>query len=320
MLTFRYAIEILAEFELEEIISALETDLNLYLANTLLPCYGDAPSRQLQEDFGIVAFDSFPEDEASSRSFCGPRDAKNICLVVDGAMQAMLNEVADPDKARFHIRSAIRDYMNGIPSLEGIVLSTYISPAILDPTTLRQSAGRSTSQDTANNSSAVSNESIVLFALAGAAIAGSVGIALWFGIGRRNRKKEASEGKMTVIHEIAHINTMDTCEEPELISPFSAMLPSAYRLDSPSIHTRGSHRSNGGDMSIILETEENDHDSSGILISEGYTTDSDEMDISSLMGMSRVNQSQDHGLLGAVRWEEQTDPILEFGLETDHHV
>lgn len=311
VVTFRYSVEVATGFQSENVISDLETGLSEYLAKEFLECFAGS-ERRLQDfvDVGIRAFDSLPKDEPSSRAFCASTiHSENECIVVDGYLRAMLGESADADSVRFRVRSIVKEYLDGVPNLEGLALSMYISPAIFDPSNIngvRSRSGRLSSDD-----GSVDTESAVLFGLAGAAFACSVGIALWF----RKRRNPSSMMEREDEHTargvtpatplsppppIAHIDTVDTGYDgtEELISPFSEMLPSAYRLGTPtSINTA---RLN--DMSIILETNESSCDASGILISEGYTTDGGESDLdSSAFAGSYINNLP---ILGAARRTE----------------
>ena len=94
---------------------------------------------------------------------------------------------------------------------------------------------------------------------------------------------------------LARIDTTDNgkVDSEEQLSPFSEMLPKAYRLDD------------GSDMSIILEVPEDASigQSSGILVSEGWSTDSEDLDVSSVMNVSRMSEVP---VLGATRLKVRT--------------
>ena len=70
LLSYRYVLEFEPEYDVDEVIASLEFDMNNYIASRLLPCAastGDGLTRrQLQEDVGLVALDSLPEDQVST--------------------------------------------------------------------------------------------------------------------------------------------------------------------------------------------------------------------------------------------------------------
>jgi hypothetical protein len=64
LIKYQYALEVEPGYAIQEVLHGLEADMNTYLASKLLPCA--APSRMrrhLQEDIGLVALDSRPEDK-----------------------------------------------------------------------------------------------------------------------------------------------------------------------------------------------------------------------------------------------------------------
>jgi hypothetical protein len=64
LIKYQYALEVEPGYSVKNVLHGLEADLNTYLASKLLPCaVPDRMRRQLQEDIGLVALDSRPEDK-----------------------------------------------------------------------------------------------------------------------------------------------------------------------------------------------------------------------------------------------------------------
>jgi hypothetical protein len=139
------------------------------------------------------------------------------------------------------------------------------------------------------------------------AFIGSVGIAVWF---RRTHERRSTNGNnadnddrgapgeiKTEPPNLPPINTSNTAswDEDEPLSPFSKMLPAAYRLDNGE-----------ADMSVILELSERgslDRHSSILLSEGGYSTDEGEsldVDLSAL----NFSYNSQAPVLGATRRKE----------------
>jgi hypothetical protein len=208
----------------------------------------------------------------------------------------------------YRVSVEIRDYLlNSIKDIPGLYATTYLSPEIIGPTEVNSGVGNDTPRFQATaESPALSRRSITLFAFAGAAFIGSVGIAVWF---RRTHERRSTndnnadhEGRAAAPGEskiespnnpqITPSNTV-SWDEDEPLSPFSKMLPAAYRLDNGE-----------ADMSVILEVSERGSslDHSSILLSEGgYSTDEGEsldVDMMSALNFSYDSQAP---VLGATR-------------------
>ncbi|KAI2513502.1 hypothetical protein MHU86_976 [Fragilaria crotonensis] len=204
-ISFRYAMEYESNYDITDLIAALEPMMNSHIAMVLLPC-------------DVAQF---------SGGFCGATFKRNTCRVVEGQMRYFVGSGGDRTAAGFDVRSF--------------------------------------------NCS---------FAFAGVAFVVSIGVAFWFRCHKERRANRdnliSGESEVTVAKEasqaVLNIDTMDSgsIEDNETLSPFSKMLPAAYRLDDGQ-----------ADMSVILESVEgsstNDRGSS-ILLSEGYTTDEGESD------------------------------------------
>lgn len=221
-------------------------------------------------------------------AFCASTFDTNTCKVVDGQMRIFLGRGEDTDFANYKVRLAIRDYLNSINAIPGLYATTYLSPEIISPAEASKGiSGSDPSFEATAETSALSKRSITLFAFAGAAFIGSVGIAVWF---RRSHERRSNSGSGHTGEDdggiknpppnIPRINTTDTgsWDAEDQLSPFSAMLPAAYRLDNGE-----------DDMSVILELNERGSSlgrGSSILLSEGgYSTDEGEsldVDLSAL--------------------------------------
>jgi hypothetical protein len=211
--------------------------------------------------------------------FCAPTFDVNYCDVIAGQMRIFVATGKDNEYARYRTLVDIKEYLNSIRTIKGLYATSYISPEIQSPTEVNTgSAGDSGRVTVSDQSNGLSSQSFILFAFAGVAFFGSIGIAIWF---RRSRTRRSGtdnfisgDSELSVKDPppaIMNIDTMESGgshEDDEPLSPFSKMLPAAYRLDDGQ-----------ADMSVILESNEssslNDRGSS-ILISEGYSTEEGE--------------------------------------------
>lgn len=64
LIKYQYALEVEPGYSVKDVLRGLEADMNTYLASKLLPCAAaDRRRRRMQEDIGLVALDSRPEDK-----------------------------------------------------------------------------------------------------------------------------------------------------------------------------------------------------------------------------------------------------------------
>jgi hypothetical protein len=196
-------------------------------------------------------------------------------------MRYYVGSGGDRTAAEFSVRFEVKNYLNSVIVIPGLFATEYLGPDIEKPAEANTGnpgdTGRFSAPDSNNM---LSSRSILLFTFAGVAFVVSIGVAVWFRCNKERRANRdnmiSGESEVTVTKEasqtVLNIDTMDSgsYEDNETLSPFSKMLPAAYRLDDGQ-----------ADMSVILESVEsssvNDRGSS-ILLSEGYTTDEGESD------------------------------------------
>lgn len=216
-------------------------------------------------------------------AFCGPSfDLANTCTVFNGIMTVSLREQADIDFVKYRVRDETRAFLS-TAVFAGLAGARYLAPEIVSPTEVSKGNEFDSETPVATARSDLSPRTIVLFSVAAGAFVVTVGVALYF---RRlyihKRREESSQGDESSTPELTRIDTGEACsvdvEEP--LSPFSEMLPKAYRLDD------------GSDMSIILEMPEDASvgQSSGILVSEGWSTDDETLDSSAVVNTSRLSE------------------------------
>lgn len=272
-----------SNYDITDLIAALEPMMNSHIAMVLLPCdVAQFSGRYLTDDVGLVALDSNPVDQVDTTGFCGATFKRNTCRVVEGQMRYFVGSGGDRTAAGFDVRVEVKNYLDSVIVIPGLFATKYLGPDIEKPASEVNTGnpgdtGRVSAPD---SNSALSSRSIVLFAFAGVAFVVSIGVAFWFRCHKERRANRdnliSGESEVTVAKEasqaVLNIDTMDSgsIEDNETLSPFSKMLPAAYRLDDGQ-----------ADMSVILESVEgsstNDRGSS-ILLSEGYTTDEGESD------------------------------------------
>jgi hypothetical protein len=165
----------------------------------------------------------------------------------------------------------------------------------------------------ASSNNDLSARSILLFSFAAVAFVSSIGVAMWFRKRTLNRHDDSEYDStvgptlsplagggpdMTLLRVDSHGENEDYLadtgsDESDSHSPFSSMLPPAYRLDEGV-----------SQMDVVLEMNESfDDQASNILISEGWTTESDvdSIDVSNLIDISRTSEAP---VLGARKRKE----------------
>lgn len=305
---YKFAMEYDKSYEASNIIAALEAGMNVYIASELISCASTNNNRELEgifwqrrefrkQEVGIVALDSKPEDKISDTDKCSTSTDINRCHVIEGSMKVHLSSTANHDLATLKVREEIRQYLASVPEIRGLFKTNYLSPKTVIPNEIETDNPERSDGFTVENG--LSSRSITLFALAGVALMFSVVLAYNFRSSRMTHNSyippspETNELKTSSL-QIDPVATRSSEEEEEELSPFSRMMPAAYRLDDGQ-----------DEMSVILELNESSCSakSASLIMSEGYSDDettADDIDLS-ILNISRVSQAP---VLGAKRRRE----------------
>ena len=181
-------------------------------------------------------------------------DIENDCSVVDGILTVYISQQTDFELAKYYTLTAIREALGLVNGqVTGLVKATYLGPDIVNPAEFNVNGIEA--DDIAQDPNNL-NTSLVLFAVGGCAFAASVGLIYYL-----RRHGNSSSGGATQAAGSDQETGLSGHDHP--LSPFSEMLPSAYRFDQD------------GQMSAILELDdESATQRSGIAISDsGFTTD-----------------------------------------------
>lgn len=211
---------------------------------------------------------------------CTPSvDIENQCTVIDGILTVYISQQADFELAKYYTLTAIRQALGLVDNqVTGLVKAVYLGPDIANPAAFGTSeidAG-----DIATGPDNI-NTSLVLFAVGGCAFAASVGLIYYL-----RRHGSGNSGAATQAAGSDQQTGQYDAERP--LSPFSEMLPSAYRFDQD------------GNMSAILELDdESGTQRSGIIVSDsGFTTEEEGSIAISMDGTASLNRA-DSPVLGA---------------------
>lgn len=184
----------------------------------------------------------------------------------------------DFDLTKYYALTAIREALGLVDGqVTGLVKATYLGPDIVNPGAFNPTGIEA--DDIAQEPDNLST-SLVLFAVGGCAFAASVGLIYYL-----RRQSYSSSGAATQAARSDQQTGLTDRNHP--LSPFSEMLPSAYRFDQD------------GQMSAILELDdESATPRSAIAISDsGFTIDEEGSSaISSLGDTASVNHNS---VLGA---------------------
>ena len=173
----------------------------------------------------------------------------------------------------YQVRSATRDFLNTAngTTVEGLVSANYIGPQLSDPPSaeIGDQNGNGSTIDIRGAENSLSGQAIGLMTVAGVGFLAVVGMATYF----RLRKQPSRE-------EVPYVATLENNDQESSVEEtsgeaFPSMLPNSYRLESPFSSTAGNsmgtiHESSDGDASVSVSEQSS---STGILISEGYTTE-----------------------------------------------
>ena len=185
----------------------------------------------------------------------------------------------DFDLTKYYTLTAVRESLGLVDGqVTGLVKATYLGPDIVNPAAFTPDGIEA--DDTVQEPDNLST-SLVLFAVGGCAFAASVGLVYYL-----RRQSYSSSGAATQAAGSDQQTSLRSGQDHPL-SPFSEMLPSAYRFDQD------------GQMSAILELDdESATPRSAIAISEsGFTIDEEGSSaISSLGDTASVTQNS---VLGA---------------------
>jgi hypothetical protein len=285
----------------------------------LLQCENPQRSRRLAGDFGISAMDYKPEDKQlldkgklaltlylsqqdlflTFKFFVACPDPKDNCYVFRGLMDLYLLPVADKDIAVLEARKAIRVLMSKTDGLDvtGIDKVEYLAPGLSDASAATE--GETRGIKLSNNDGTLDSGMLVLVALGSFFVVVATIAAYRF---KRNDENSDKDGPLTIAtgSQITGASSNISADSSTL-SPFSAMLPNAYRMNEPY------------SMSAILEDSDsasNARDTSDIIVSESGYTEDDSRDNSYLQSI------MNDPVLGAEKmedYEEGEDFIFDTG-------
>jgi hypothetical protein len=219
------------------------------------------------------------------------------CFVFRGLMDLYLVREADKDVAFLEARKAIRNLMSETNGLvvTGIENVNYLRPALSDTDGLEGSQSIAATER---------NEQLGSGLVTLAALGSFFVLVAMIAAYRYNRTGDRDDSKLTIDPNGSQITgaSSNLSRGPSPLSPFSAMLPNAYRLNEPD------------SMSAILE---GDSDSSidrshDIVVSDSGYTEEDSRDVSYMQGFTN------DPVLGAHKMDEydaEEDYLFDTGDE-----
>jgi hypothetical protein len=184
----------------------------------------------------------------------------------------------DRDIIEYIVRSAANSFLNSNPNITGLARTSYDGPDTTNPPGITDpdEAASGTPVDGGN----LSSKSVAIMSLASVGFVVAVGIVTYFRLRKSARMDEVpyvttleNEGSNdeSSPSRSGEESTLAFTSGENLLSPFSSMLPNAYRLESPF--------SSSVEMGTIPESDVSDEQNSGLLISEGYSTPSEDSSI-----------------------------------------
>lgn len=228
----------------------------------------------------------------------------NECSVWAGRLRVYVDDTADIDCVRNLVRDFIDEYLP-TAEVEGLVSAQYLNtPGVdVDKGTGDSNAGRDGTTPLGTDKGILGAGSIVLFVFAGLVVVGAVGLVTWFQKSRAARRERqftellgndtslSLDDDLPKAPSLGQLDDSDYDYPSELydddvtgndvtgngaLSPtFSSFMPAAYQFSYDETSVVGSSIN----MSTILEFEENSSTTPSILISDGWTTDEESMEV-----------------------------------------
>ena len=159
---------------------------------------------------------SFPGD-------CDALNRENFCTVFDGILTVYITPEEDIELARYYTLTTIRETISLLNSqIKGLAKATYLGPEILNPSAVSVNVYDPNNITTGSSSI---NASLFLFAVGGCAFAASVALVYYL----RRQGTSLTFGTATQAAGSDQYTGQEDSNRP--LSPFSEMLPSAYRFD-----------------------------------------------------------------------------------------
>ena len=180
------------------------------------------------------------------------------------------------DIVEYVVRSTTKTFLNSAkdPEVPGLVRATYVGPDITTPPGINKDDDETPTNEEPVDSSTLSNKNILITSLCSVGFVVAVGLATYFRVRNSSRQDE-----LTSVPYVATLENESSVEEShqsascddngnDSISPLSAMMPNAYRLD----HESPANSVHASETGTVSESDVSDGQSSGILLSEGYST------------------------------------------------
>jgi hypothetical protein len=154
---------------------------------------------------------------------CAASGKANNCTVFDGILTIYITPEEDFELARYYTLTAIRETISLLSKqVKGLEKASYLGPDIVNPSAVSSNVYDPNNIATASSSI---NASLVLFAVGGCAFAASVGLVYYL----RRHGTSSTFGAATQAAGSDQYTGQEESNRP--LSPFSEMLPSAYRFD-----------------------------------------------------------------------------------------
>lgn len=256
IVTYRYSLETVPEADMILVAGEGEEILQEGIGPRVLMCLSDEAL-----DAEVVALDSLPRDTILPEECVAEVDPDNVCAVWQGKMRFFLSDQDAIDQATDYILPIIEDVINSSIFVTNVG-SGLIQAKYLGSTTASPVEGDATGNSRPLDTGSFGMTSVVLLTVASAALVVFVGSFYYW---RRSYGRRPSSAANQAAGSTLNDTTYSSMRPS---SPFSEMLPDAYRFNENMSILSGQ-----GAMSAIAEDEEMTV-SSAIMMSEaGYSTE-----------------------------------------------
>jgi hypothetical protein len=181
----------------------------------------------------------------------------NACYKLEGVMKVSYKPGSVLDIVEYVVRSTTKSFLNSAkdPEVPGLVRATYVGPDITTPPGIKDEDETPPSGEPVD-SSTLSNKNILIMSLCSVGFVVAVGLATYFRVRHSSRQDEATS--------VPYVATLENESSVEESHQSASCDDNGNESPANSVHA--------SETGTLPESDVSDGQSSGILLSEGYST------------------------------------------------
>ena len=198
----------------------------------------------------------------------------NDCVRYHGVMHIFLADDTTVDASTYLVRSVLRDLLQDVSFVSGVglVRAEYLGPTLVDPAPIL--GAQTTGRDASIEGNSLSSTSLAFTIAGAAALVAIVAAVFYVRKGQHDNDEPLSLYPSDSTQGQSLESSQVVLDRDRPTSPFSEMLPKAYRFSGNLSVLSGSNQSG---LSMVPEVESSSSES--VVVSEsGYSTEAGESD------------------------------------------